>query len=130
MAYTRTRRKVALTTATAAAAVPAVTLFGCTTVAPGTAIVGDRGPCTHVDEPTMDVPAGNRRVAACRLSIHSRIRIARLRSSSPKKAFDFSNGSTRKGWGDMTISVTKLSSRIGARIDGVRLRGDLDAEGV
>ena len=57
MAATQTRRKVVLTTASTAAAVLAVSLAACTTVTPGAAMVGDRGPCTHVDAPMLDVPA-------------------------------------------------------------------------
>src|SRR3712207_3298777 len=50
-------RRLVLTTAVAAAA---VSLSACTAVVGGAAVAGDRGPCTHVDAPMLDVPASSR----------------------------------------------------------------------
>src|ERR1700742_2944978 len=50
-----TTRRVGLCAAGALAV--AVSLAGCTTVTPGVAVVGDRGPCTHVDAPMLEIPA-------------------------------------------------------------------------
>ena len=54
MAATHSRRRLVLTTAVAAAA---VSLSACTAVVDGAAVAGDRGPCTHVDAPMLEVPA-------------------------------------------------------------------------
>lgn len=56
MAATNSRRRLVLTTAVAAAA---VSLSACTAVVDGAAVAGDRGPCTHVDAPMLDVPASS-----------------------------------------------------------------------
>lgn len=54
MNATHTRKKVVKTAAVAAAL--AATLSACTTVTPGTVVMGDLGPCTHVNAPMVDVP--------------------------------------------------------------------------
>jgi len=51
------RRRIVLTTAVAAAV--AVSLSACTAVIHGAAVAGDRGPCTHVGTPMLDVPANS-----------------------------------------------------------------------
>jgi hypothetical protein len=56
MATTHIRRRFVLTAASAAAVALAVSLAACTTVTRGTAVMGDPGPCTHVDAPMLDVP--------------------------------------------------------------------------
>jgi len=56
VAATHSRRRIILTTAVAAAA---VSLSACTAVVDGAAVAGDRGPCTHVDAPMLDVPASS-----------------------------------------------------------------------
>jgi hypothetical protein len=56
VATTSTRSRLILTAA-GAATVLALCVTGCTTVTPGAAMAGDRGPCTHVDTPMLDVPA-------------------------------------------------------------------------
>ncbi|HVQ49324.1 MAG TPA: hypothetical protein VMS92_04685 [Mycobacterium sp.] len=57
MAATHHRRRFVLTTAAAAAV--AVSLSACTAVVHGAAVAGDRGPCTHVGTPMLDVPANS-----------------------------------------------------------------------
>jgi len=56
MAATPSRKRLTLTTALAAAA---VSLSACTAVVDGAAVAVDRGPCTHVDAPMLDVPVGS-----------------------------------------------------------------------
>lgn len=56
MAATHTRSRLVRTAAGAAALALAVSLAACTTVTRGTAVLGDPGPCTHVDAPMLDVP--------------------------------------------------------------------------
>jgi hypothetical protein len=56
MAATHSRRRLVLTTAVAVAA---FALSACTAVVDGAAVAGDRGPCTHVDAPMLDVPTSN-----------------------------------------------------------------------
>jgi hypothetical protein len=46
-----------LTTVGTAAVALSVSLAGCTTVTSGAAVLGDRGPCTHVDTQMLDVPS-------------------------------------------------------------------------
>jgi len=57
VAATHHRRRIVLTTAVAAAV--AVSLSACTAVIHGAAVAGDRGPCTHVGTPMLDVPANS-----------------------------------------------------------------------
>jgi len=57
VAATHHRRRFVLTTAVAAAV--AVSLSACTAVVHGAAVAGDRGPCTHVGTPMLDVPANS-----------------------------------------------------------------------
>jgi len=57
VATTLHRRRFFLTTAAAAAV--AVSLSACTAVIDGAAVAGDRGPCTHVGTPMLDVPANS-----------------------------------------------------------------------
>src|SRR3990170_6163377 len=54
MNTTQTRKKV-VRAATVAAAL-AVSLSACTNVTPGTVVMGDLGPCTHVGAPMVEVP--------------------------------------------------------------------------
>ena len=55
MATIHHRRRFVLTAAAVAAV--AVSLSACTAVVDGAAVAGDRGPCTHVGTPMLDVPA-------------------------------------------------------------------------
>ena len=66
MATTSTRSRLILTAA-GAATVLALSVTGCTTVTPGVAMAGDRGPCTHVDAPMLDVPAASDTEPAMRI---------------------------------------------------------------
>ena len=56
MATTHTRRRFVRTAASAAAVALAVSLPACTSVTRGTAVLGDPGPCTHVNSAMVDVP--------------------------------------------------------------------------
>lgn len=56
MAVTPIRKRIVLTITVAAAA---VSLSACTAVVDGAAVAGDRGPCTHVAAPMLDIPAGS-----------------------------------------------------------------------
>lgn len=49
-----TRKKVVRAAAVAAAL--AASMSACTNVTPGTVVMGDLGPCTHVDAPMLDIP--------------------------------------------------------------------------
>ncbi|HEX2284352.1 MAG TPA: hypothetical protein VHI10_05895 [Mycobacterium sp.] len=57
MAATNHRRRFVLTAGAAAAV--AVSLSACSSVVDGAAVAGDRGPCTHVGTPMLDVPASS-----------------------------------------------------------------------
>ncbi len=54
MNATHTRTKVVRAAAVAAAL--AASLSACTHVTPGTVVMGDLGPCTHVNAPMVDIP--------------------------------------------------------------------------
>src|SRR5258708_4229797 len=56
MAATYTRRRLVRTAAGAAALALAVSLPACTSVTRGTAVLGDPGPCAHVNSAMLDVP--------------------------------------------------------------------------
>jgi hypothetical protein len=56
MATTHTRRRFVRTAASAAAVALAVSLPACTAVTRGTAVLGDPGPCAHVNSAMVDVP--------------------------------------------------------------------------
>jgi hypothetical protein len=59
MNTTYTRGKSARTAVSAAAVALAASLAACTTVTHGAAVVGDRGPCTHVDAPMLNIPTAS-----------------------------------------------------------------------
>jgi hypothetical protein len=59
MNTTHTRRKFARTSVSAAAVALATSLAACTTVTHGAAVVDDRGPCTHVAAPMLDIPTAS-----------------------------------------------------------------------